>query len=304
MNMNIYYNETYNAPDIEFETFEKSRYIADAVNKLVFDGTTHSLRIKDPSEVGGALQNADRLMRNHLTPEYYRAVLIGEPRSLAASNDLGWNRGVYDSVLNSTAGIICAIDEVLGEAEQSCSLSSGLHHARPNTGAFFCTVNSLAIGALYASSMAKRTVVLDLDAHFGGGTYVYAKSASHPFGIVDMSISDLDSYDPHPSIGIAIKANKNNYESQLSDMLDILEAERPEIVLYNAGVDVYPTLTAEQVVARELRVARKIREIGAKAVVVMAGGYGEYENIIPLHLSTILAFAEPEMLESGLVVSR
>ena len=301
MNLNIYYNADYNAPQLECETFAKSYYIANAVNGI--EGLSEFAKIKDPSERGGALGKADRLIKQHITTEYYRALVTGTPRHLAESNGFDWNKGVYQSVLNSTAGIICATDDVLGDAQQACSLSSGLHHARPSEGAHFCAVNSLAIGAIYAASHGKRVAVLDLDAHFGGGTYEYAKTSLHPFRIVDLALSDLDSYNPYPGIGIAIKANKTNYEAQLEDVLAILDTMSPDIVFYNAGVDVYPFISAERVVARETRVAQFIRSIEAKTVIVMAGGYGKYENIIPLHLSTIMSFAYPQLLGTGLQVA-
>lgn len=301
MNLNIYYNAEYNAPELNCETFAKSRYIAKAIGDIPELG--EFVKVKDPSERGGALGKAERLIRNAITPEYLRALMMGEPRHLAESNGFDWDRGVFQSVLNSTAGIICATDDVLGGYEQSCSLSSGLHHARAEAGAHFCTVNSLAIGAMYAASQGKRVAVLDLDAHFGGGTYSYAKTSLHPFRIVDLSLSDLDTYNPYPGIGIAIKANTNNYEAQLEDVFAILDSMSPEIVFYNAGVDVYPYISAERVVSREARVVETIRNIGAKTVIVMAGGYGKYENIVPLHLSTIMSFAHPQMLSTGLRVA-
>lgn len=95
-------------------------------------------------------------------------------------------------VLNSTAGILCAVDDVCERGHEfSCSLSSGMHHARVDRGKGFCTVNSLAIGALCARK-GGRVLVLDLDAHWGGGTAQYIKGS----GVlqVDLSTTDFDRY--------------------------------------------------------------------------------------------------------------
>ena len=52
------------------------------------------------------------------------------------------------------------------------SLSSGLHHAGRDRGAGFCTFNGLVLAARAAlSEGAARVLVLDLDAHCGGGTH-------------------------------------------------------------------------------------------------------------------------------------
>ena len=51
------------------------------------------------------------------------------------------------------------------------ALASGLHHARRSHGAGFCTFNGLALATIAAiDAGARRVLVLDLDAHCGGGT--------------------------------------------------------------------------------------------------------------------------------------
>jgi len=51
------------------------------------------------------------------------------------------------------------------------SLSSGLHHARRSSGAGYCAVNGVALAALtFVDLGASRVLVVDLDAHCGGGT--------------------------------------------------------------------------------------------------------------------------------------
>ena len=291
--MNVYWNEQYCAPATHFETFKKSRVIVDRI--ALKRSVSSRVAIKDPSDTPGALQLAQQLIQNNLTPEYYRAVTTGEPRGLAKTNGFTWDEGIWQHVLHSTAGILCAIDDVSDNGEmRTCSLSSGLHHARPNEGKGWCTVNSLAIGALYARK-AGRVVVLDLDAHCGGGTTRHIKGT----GVlqIDLSTVDYDSYEQSETDdgSVLLMAGADDYFDMLASSLDALTAAKPDIVLYNAGVDVYPLLTERQVHDREVVVAEHLRGLGCKTILVMAGGYGDYTTIADMHVATIAAFVN----ESG-----
>src|SRR5260370_35742530 len=73
-------------------------------------------------------------------------------------------------VLSANGGAVAA---GLAALEQGVagSLSSGLHHARHARGAGFCTFNGLVIAAREAlAAGAASVLILDLDAHCGGGT--------------------------------------------------------------------------------------------------------------------------------------
>ena len=73
-------------------------------------------------------------------------------------------------VLSSNGGAVAAGLAAL-EHGVAGSLSSGLHHARREKGAGFCTFNGLVIAAREALTAGARSVlILDFDAHCGGGT--------------------------------------------------------------------------------------------------------------------------------------
>ena len=286
--MSIYWNEQFCAPATEFETFKKSRFIVGALRSR--QDLASRVVIKNPAASPDTLQLAQQLIQENLTPEYYEAVATGRPRDLANSNGFSWDAGIWQQVLNSTAGILCAVDDVCDRGHrQSCSLSIGLHHARPDTGAGFCTVNSLAIGALYARK-GGRVVVLDLDAHWGGGTARHIKGT----GVlqIDLSTSNFDTYSASDlDDGSRVYfADAGNYFDKLSAALAALTATQPDIVFYNAGVDVYPMLTQAAVGERDRIVAEHLRSLGCKTILVMAGGYGDYEIIAEMHVRTITSF--------------
>ena len=130
-------------------------------------------------------------MRVHAT-EYVDAVRSGEPRGLAEAQGFPWDPGLWTMVTATTGGVVAAV-EAAREDGVAGSLSSGLHHARADRGAGFCTFNGLAVAARLAG--LRSVLILDLDAHCGGGTH--ALIAGDPrIRQVDVSISEFDNYVP------------------------------------------------------------------------------------------------------------
>ena len=128
--------------------------------------------------------------------EYVAAVRTGQPRGLAESNGLTWDPGVWTATCASNGGFVAAVLEAMRTSRNSGSLSSGLHHARTGSGAGFCTFNGLALGARAAlDAGATRVVIIDLDAHCGGGTVSMVEDLDIVH--VDVSVSTFDRYEPH-----------------------------------------------------------------------------------------------------------
>ncbi len=289
----VYFNDAYCAPAIDFETFKKAAHIA---RRIAEDPRVSTiLEIRDPA-IWGDLDEAEIEIERHLDPAYLEALRTGRPEGLAASNGLGWDPALYAQVLNSTAGILRAIDDVSVHGETvAASLSSGLHHASPFRGSGYCSVNSLVLGALYAARVGMDVVILDLDAHCGGGTESFlrtypteAASITH----VDLSLIPFDAYTPRESGTWFRLTDRDSYLDDVDQaLIETLEA-KPDLVIYNAGVDVWPTLDKEIVRERDRRVATALVDSPARCVIVPAGGYGAVEDIVPLHVSTLEAFAK------------
>ena len=68
------------------------------------------------------------------------------------------------------AGVIAATEAAMRDGVGG-SLSSGLHHAKPERGDGFCTVNELVVAASahLERHCDHRIVIVDVDAHCGGG---------------------------------------------------------------------------------------------------------------------------------------
>jgi acetoin utilization deacetylase AcuC-like enzyme len=284
----VFVNAFYSKPDIKFETIKKSAKIAEAITASPH--LSELLNLCDPAERENAVREAITEIEQYVDPAYLAAIRTGEPAGLASSNGLGWDSALYDMVVHSTAGILGALREVQSGQLVAASLSSGLHHASPGRGSGYCTVNSLAIAALVAAGEGQRVVILDLDAHCGGGTDAYLRKYPELANLIthiDVSLSSFDRYTPQGERAHLEIANKDNYLDAVERALTKLKEARPDVVFYNAGVDIWPQVSPEIVRQRDQDVAAVLRGQSTPCVIVMAGGYGADEDIIPLHLGTL-----------------
>jgi acetoin utilization deacetylase AcuC-like enzyme len=124
----------------------------------------------------------------------------------------------------------------------ACSTAGGTHHAYYEFGSGYCVFNDLAVAAraLYRRRRVGRVLIVDLDVHQGDGTAsilhddpaVFTFSmhceANFPFR---KQTSDLD-------VGLPIGTGDAAYLDTLAQHLpDVLAEVRPDLVLYDAGVD-------------------------------------------------------------------
>jgi acetoin utilization deacetylase AcuC-like enzyme len=278
MTHEIFYSPQYCAASYAFDTTRKSAWIADSLARTPVDGVT----VVEPLPL-----SADTVAETH-SPEYVDAIATGEPWSLASSQGLRWCKGILPSVLSSNGGVVAAVKSALANGIAG-SLSSGMHHARREAGLGFCTFNGLVIAA--KESGCQDVLILDLDAHGGGGTQSLIS------GDVRIRQLDLvvDAFDTHDD-SILVK-NRDDYLPALVRSLGSID-RNPELVIYNAGMDVFEDdcgfLSVEEIAARESFVFQWCHERGIPVAYAMAGGYTgktTRERLVALHRCTIRAAA-------------
>ena len=165
--------------------------------------------------------------------------------------------------------------------------AGGSHHALATTGAGYCVFNDLAIAAvrLVEDGIVARVAVVDVDVHQGDGTA--SLLAGRP-GIATYSIHAAKNFPARKACstmdvpladGIADDAYLATLEATLVPFLD--EA-RPDIILYQAGVDPLAedrlgrlALTLEGLAERERLVARLAKARGLPVASTVGGGYGD-----------------------------
>src|SRR3954468_23265564 len=99
----VFYSPDYVVAACDFDTTRKSAWIADSLLRRPIAG----IRLIAPTP----LSEAD-LTRVHAA-EYVTAVKTGVPRSLAESNGLTWDPGVWTAVCASNGGVVAAVLEAM-----------------------------------------------------------------------------------------------------------------------------------------------------------------------------------------------
>jgi acetoin utilization deacetylase AcuC-like enzyme len=288
----LFYSEDYVGAATAFDTTRKARWVAES---LVADPIA-GLRLSPNAPLAVA-----ELERVH-DPAYVAAVRTGEPRALAESNGFAWDPQLWTMVRASNGGAVAAARAAL---RNGCAgaLASGLHHARRAHGAGFCTFNGLALAAHAAfDAGARRVLVLDLDAHCGGGTdELLGRHAS--VRILDIAVNSFDRYEPAPGNTLDLVERAADYLPTLQSRLAELGKEAFDLCLYNAGMDPHqdcpvgglPGIDATLLARRERMVFDWCRERGLPVAFVLAGGYVgpnlDQAGLVALHRLTLHAAA-------------
>jgi acetoin utilization deacetylase AcuC-like enzyme len=292
--MILYYSDDYTLASHSFDTTRKARWIAESLRARPIAG----VELVAPAPV-----TQEQLLAAH-DAAYVDAVRTGEPRELAESQGFVWDPLLWTMVCASTGGVIAAARDARRDGVAG-SLSSGLHHARRAHGAGYCTFNGLALAALDALAQGARSVlVLDLDAHCGGGTHsllAHDPRVQH----ADIAVSDYDRYLPEGAHRLTLVENAARYLPAIERMLSDLERDEPyDLCLYNAGMDPYQGcdigglagVTHTTLTARERLVFQWLPAHTRAAAFVLAGGYTgrdlSQDQLVALHRLTIEAASE------------
>lgn len=258
----IYYSDDYCRASYSFDTTKKASWIAESLASKPI----HGIEVVAPEPL-----TEDIVAETH-SRDYVAAIKTGEPWSAASSQGFRWCRELYRSVLASNGGLVAAVRSALEDGVAG-SLSSGMHHARRDSGLGFCTFNGLVIAAKEAVKLGcSNVLILDLDAHGGGGT------ASLLAGNVRISHLDLvvDPFDLHQDSIDLSRKSPIDYLTVLDAMLSEL---RPDFVVYNAGMDVFEGdcgprgFDTNIIAAREATVFMWAAERSIPICYAMAGGY-------------------------------
>lgn len=288
--MNIYFNNDYTASLFAFDTTRKSGDVA----KSLLDDPVDGVTLVDPA---GSSQLTDNLIKQVHSGDYYAAVKSGDPRHVAESQGFSWDEGIFPMALNHAAGVVAAASDALLFGRFAGTLSSGLHHAKWDTGDGFCTFNGLAVAARRGVELGARVLILDFDAHCGGGTHGLLNDVGGDVVQVDVSVSGFDSYRPLGDNKL-IMSDSSSYEWDILAALDYANTLGTfDLCLYNAGMDPFNCgVSIDDLVKRETAVAAFCRDNIPATAFTLAGGYTwggvDMSEIVNLHRLTITNFGE------------
>ena len=292
--MDIFYSPAYTLAGHSFDTTRKSGWLVESLRAEPIPG----IEIQAPIPA-----TEEQVLWAH-DPRYVEAVRSGNPRDLAESQGFTWDPGLWPMVLASTGGAIAAA-LAARQTGVAGSLSSGLHHARRDRGDGFCTFNGLALAARAAlAAGAARVLILDLDAHCGGGTH--SLIASDPrIWQTDIAVDTFDTYHPTERTTLDHVTRASTYLDTVAARLDELTASglRFDLCLYNAGMDPFEGcpigglrgITHDLLARREDHVFSWCRGRHIPVAFVLAGGYTgsdlSQDDLVALHRLTIAAAA-------------
>lgn len=285
--MKLFYSADYVAASDAFDTTRKSGWIVKSLRSKPIGG----VEIVAPVPL-----TVDEICTVH-DRQYVEAVRTGEPKNLAESQNFTWDPGLWTSVIASNGGVLSAARVALKE-RASGSLSSGLHHAQHGSGAAFCTFNGLAIAAkMILAEGARSVLILDLDAHCGGGTH-WLIDGDDRIRQIDVSVNGVDGYAPSGANTLNIVRVAGDYLEVIESRLNELDI-KPDLCIYNAGMDAdercevggLPGIDAAILKKREAIVFDWAKSRGVPIAFVLAGGYSgttlSQDELVALHRLTI-----------------
>lgn len=187
---------------------------------------------------------------------------------------------------SATTGTVMAARMAL-DTGIACNTAGGSHHAGTLHGAGFCTFNDVGVAAhvLLASGEIRNALVVDLDVHQGDGT---AEIFADDERVYTLSIHGAKNY-PHrkkPSdldVGLPDGTEDHDYLKTVTLSLEEIRNKlQPDIVFYNAGVDVHRddklgrlALSDYGIEQRERLVLSHFRSRGIPVCGVIGGGYSD-----------------------------
>jgi len=302
--MKTFFNGDYVASEYAFDTTRKAQAIAESLATAPIQGLSLVDPYADFYSEGRLWKSSFEDLSKSLafllhSDEYYAAVTTGEPRSLAESQGFDWDPGISKMALAHMSGLIAATYDALSNSCVAGSLSSGLHHAHYEYGMGYCTFNGLAAAAKFAIDgfNTERVLILDFDAHSGGGTWdIIQRSLSSNVVQLDVTCSAFDTWKPEGESAIWYTGHQD-YRTDIDRALTYASKKLSafDFVIYNAGMDPLNSgVSLDDIIYRENAVREFIGE--TPTIFALAGGYTwgnkTMNDVVDWHRITLKTWAQ------------
>lgn len=197
---------------------------------------------------------------------------------------------IRDSLYWTTGSMLAAARGAIDRVTITLSPTSGFHHALYDSGHGYCTFNGLMVAAtaLIREGRARRVAIIDADFHYGNGTDHILRRSAQREKIFHYTFGDH----------FAKPSQAEEYLAKAEALLDEVVAFDPDLVIYQAGVDVHVDdyyhglFTTEQILERERLMFRLWTQGEIPMVWNLAGGYqfdakDQITPVIDLHMLTV-----------------
>jgi acetoin utilization deacetylase AcuC-like enzyme len=251
---------------------------------LLTDGVANAQQFHTPQR-----PSPDLLEVVH-TPDYVKAYCEGN-LDFQAQRRIGlpWSAALVNRTCVAVGGTILTAKLALSQG-LACNTAGGTHHAFPSYGSGFCIFNDLAIACrvLQKQGLVQKILIVDLDVHQGDGTaFIFCGDESVFTFSMHCEVnfpsrkqnSDLD-------VPLPVGMEDDAYLQTLANYLpDLLAHVKPDLVLYDAGVDTHIgdrlgklALTDTGLFRREMQVLSTCVSAGYPVACVIGGGYADDMN--------------------------
>jgi acetoin utilization deacetylase AcuC-like enzyme len=280
MDLPIIYHHDYVAPLPEGHRFPMAKFQL-LYELLLADEVAQLEQFYTPE------RSTETLIKLIHTSDYVEAYCHGTLEAKAQRRiGLPWSSALVNRTCVAVGGTILTAQLALQNG-LACNTAGGTHHAFPSYGSGFCIFNDLAIACrvLQTQKIAEKILIVDLDVHQGDGTAFIFQDDTSVFTL-DMHCevnfpgtkqkNDVD-------VPLPVGMEDDEYLQTLANYLpDLLSQVKPDLVLYDAGVDPHIgdklgklALTGTGIYRREMQVLSTCVAGGYPVACVIGGGYAD-----------------------------
>ena len=284
----IIYHEKYDIPVPKAHSFVGSKF-SDLFKNLQKQ-YSQNLEIFTPSfaplenlKLSHDVDYINKVSKDALTREYLRLI------------NLPWSNRLRERSFLEAEGTYLTAKTSL-QTGLACHVGGGTHHAHYDHGFGFCVFNDLAYTAinLIKEKLVKKVLILDLDVHQGDGTIDICKNYSTIYTCSIHSESNFPYEKKQGWMDISLPSGLGDkeYLITLKNTLEKIQQQvKPDIVLYDAGVDVFEedklgnlTISLAGIRNRDKLVLEHYRKQRIPVATVIGGGYSKnHEELAKRH---------------------
>ena len=275
----IIYHENYDIPVPKAHSFVGTKF-SDLFNNLQ-KKYSQNLDVLEPfpAQLNNLKESHDveyinKVSKDELTKDYLKLI------------NLPWSARLRDRSYLETEGTYLTAKTALDRG-LAWHVGGGTHHAHYDHGFGFCVFNDLAYTAirLIKEKLVKQVLILDLDVHQGDGTIdiCHKYSSIYTCSMHSETNFPYDKKQGCMDIGLPSHIEDHEYLNKLEETLEKIKQHiTPEIVLYDAGVDVFRDdklgnlkVSLEGIRQRDLIVLDHYRKLNTPVATVIGGGYSK-----------------------------
>lgn len=264
-------------------------------NIYQLDGIEKCIRLKESLEgdkhfkvinVNIKSEDNEKLAKSLILSTHSQKIIeaykTGIPANLANSSGLMWQPKLYNFALESALCSKHVIDESL-KNKISIALVGGGHHAERETPFGFCTVNTMAISAIYAASQNIKTLIIDLDTHYSNGCFdiLLDKPNVKVLSLWNQTLEKWKYFKPQKNIWHKKTKTIQDYFKSMEELLEVARDFNPQLIIYHLGIDVLETdrmggvkgMGEKEVLKRERLISKLFKNLDIPISIFIGGSY-------------------------------